>query len=69
MSVQKYVEVRCDFCREVIGHYEGSSIKIARRWAKEDGARLDNDLEFCNDDCYWKYQDQQVQAANNGEAK
>ncbi len=55
-----YIVVRCNFCNKKIGQYEGSSKQIARRWAKQDGARLDNDLDFCDDNCYWKWEDLQT---------
>ncbi len=67
-GIIRYVRVRCNFCKKIIGEYGGPSKKDARLWAKADGARLHNDKVFCNDNCYWEYEDQQAQAAITGTA-
>ena len=69
MSVVKLLEVLCDQCNESIGVYADCSKADARRGAKAEGARLSNDKDFCNDNCYWNYEDKQTQAHRNRGAK
>ena len=60
----RFVRVCCDFCKKTIAEYEGSSKQAARRWAKQEGARLANDKDFCEDNCYWKYENQKIGAGS-----
>jgi hypothetical protein len=62
----RYVVVCCDFCGNTIATYHGNAKQAARRWAKAEGATLSDDKDFCNDNCFWKYQDQQAAAARDG---
>ena len=65
MTVRKYIEVCCNECGAQIGNYGNCSKKMARRFAKEDGAVLVNDKEFCNDECVEKNRAAEEKAAEN----
>lgn len=65
MSVYRFVEVTCDFCKTIIVRYSNCSKRDARRLAKAAGARLSDDKDFCDDNCYWKYEDKQAAQHRN----
>lgn len=56
--VQKWYCLVCDYCGDVINHWECSSVKAAldaERIADENSVIFSNGKTFCDRECYKKY--------------
>ena len=53
MSIQKYYEISCDWCR--CGCYYTHNIKYAEECFREDGGLIKKGKHFCTKECYDKF--------------
>lgn len=51
--IEKWYEVSCDLCGQVVNHYIGN--KPTKEELNEDGAVLYKTFIFCCEDCYNKF--------------
>lgn len=62
--IEKYYEVRCDYCNRVISHYP--KIRPTRKDVEMYGARCTATKHFCSEECYanWNHDRQAKQYWN-----